>query len=223
MDNKALYAVSYGLYVVAVKDASRGDCTGCVVNTVFQITSEPPMFAVSVNKLNYTHDLIRKEGKLSVTALSQNIDPAIIGTFGFASGREHSKDPDKLLVPSSTADALPYLRKDGVSALEFHVDREIDMGTHTVFMCRLTDGFTLSADPVLTYGYYQTVLKGKSPKLAPTYKGNEKEEPPMAEESSRWVCTVCGYEYDGDTPFEDLPDDWTCPVCGVGKDMFEKQ
>ena len=144
-------------------------------------------------------------------------DQSLIGTFGFQSGR----DADKY---DGTASEM----KDGVpivtDACGWFTCKVVDMfetSTHTIFLGEVTDGDVLSSAAPMTYAYYHNVIKGKSPKNAPTYLPEEDEAEPAADE--KWVCSICGYVYDGDVPFEDLPDDWKCPVCKQPKNVFEKK
>lgn len=219
MDAKVFHSISYGLYLLGVK--GPGGPTGCVVNTVFQISAEPAVFAISVNKDNFTNEWIRRRGLFAATVLSQEVDPGLIGTFGYKSGRDVDKNEGGQLVDSPNA--LPILKEGGVAYLEFAVMGESDLGSHTVFYARLFGGGLLADETPLSYGYYQTVLKGKSPKSAPTYIADAAAEKPQAGSKKGFVCTICGYVYDGDIPFEELPEDWTCPLCGVSKEMFEER
>lgn len=232
MDARVYHSISYGLYVLGVK-GENGAMGGCVVNTLFQITATPPVFAVSVNKENQTCSLIQKEGLFTASALAQDCDPGIIGLFGFHSGRDVDKNQNGDLAFSPNG--LPYLKNGSCAYLEFAVCGQQDLGTHLLFFARLINGEVLSGSTPLTYAYYQTVLKGKSPKLAPTYRPDatipvpakqsapEAPKAEAAQESGKkqYVCTICGYVYDGEIPFEELPEDWTCPICGVPKSMFE--
>ena len=225
MNTQALHKLSYGVYVVSTMDNDRP--TGCVANSAMQITSSPATIAVSINHDNYTNKCISETGRLAVNIISENTTPSIIGTFGFQSGRDVNK-----------FDTVAYCEKDGLPVIKeacayfvCHVVDKMETATHTVFLCEIDDCDVLDNNEPMTYAYYHKVIKGKAPKNAPTYipeedtkKEDLKEETKVAKkENVKWVCSICGYVYDGEIPFEDLPDDWTCPLCGAPKEVFEKQ
>jgi flavin reductase (DIM6/NTAB) family NADH-FMN oxidoreductase RutF/rubredoxin len=225
---KALHKICYGLYVVS--SVRNEKLNGQIANTVFQITSSPPTVAVSINKQNLTHEFIQASKIFTVSVLLKETPMKFIGHFGFKSGREIDKFNEvnyKLGIIGA-----PIVLEYSVSYLEAEVVSAVDVGTHTVFIGTVIDADILSEGEPMTYAYYHTVKKGKSPKTAPTYidEKNKKEE----NEMKKYRCTVCGYVYDpeeGDpdvgvspgTPFEQLPDDWVCPVCGVEKTEFEEE
>ncbi|MBC7342850.1 MAG: rubredoxin [Clostridia bacterium] len=227
MDTKALHAISYGLYIVTAKKGER--LNGQVANTVFQITSDPPTLAVGINKKNLTHEFIQAGRSFAVSVLAKEAPLSLIGRFGFKSGRE----VDKLsgINYRLTSGGLPYLTEHSLAYLEARVEREIDVGTHSIFIGALTDAAVLLKGDPMTYAYYHQVKRGTTPRTAPTFAAARAEAQPIA--AAKYQCSVCGYTYDpaqGDpergiapgTPFEELPADWTCPVCGVGKDSFER-
>ncbi|MBC8525254.1 MAG: flavin reductase [Candidatus Cloacimonetes bacterium] len=231
MNPKTLHKISYGLYVVSSKKDNK--INGQIANTVFQITSEPPTFAISINKKNLTHEFIKKSRIFTVSILSEDATMKFIGNFGFKSGRDIDKFKDVNYKIGATNS--PIVLDYTVAYLECEVINNLDVGTHTVFVGKVIDADILNDKKPMTYDYYHKVKKGKAPKTAPTYINDKiieikKEEKIM----KKYVCTVCGYVYDpevGDpdsgikpgTAFEDIPDDWVCPVCGVSKDMFELQ
>jgi flavin reductase (DIM6/NTAB) family NADH-FMN oxidoreductase RutF/rubredoxin len=232
MNKSALYKLSYGLYVVT--SGSEGKFNGQIANTAFQVTSEPPTVAVSINKQNYTHELIRSCRQFSVSILAESAPMPLIGQFGFKCGRDLNKFDGVTVRTGKTG--VPVITDHCVAFIETEVVGEMDCGTHTIFLgqvvdCDVHDG---AAEP-MTYSYYHSVKGGKAPKSAPTYQAAEPPKPAAAtEKAARYTCTVCGYIYDpekGDpdgkikagTPFEDLPADWVCPVCGAGKDKFQKE
>ena len=225
MNSKVFRNLSYGMYLIAGEIDGRK--TGCIVNTVFQITSEPAMIAVSVNKDNYTNEVIRKSGRFSVCLLTETVQKDVIGEFGFKSGRDVNKFEK---IPYDTvSEGLPILKEGLCGWFVCHVRESVDMSTHTVFFAEVTDGDIVPGDAPMTYAYYHAVMKGKSPKNAPTYEKHEEKKADAPENTSagnagskvKYVCSVCGYEYEGDTPFEELPDSWVCPVCGEPKSSFE--
>lgn len=214
MDSAIFRKMSYGVYLLTTMDGERP--TGCVVNSVMQITSEPPTVAVSVNHNNFTNECIDRSGLFAFHILSEQSDPALIGTFGFQSGREADKFA-----------GLSWEKKAGAPVLTgglngyvvCRVVNRMETATHTVFLGEVIDGAVLDASaPQMTYAYYHQVIRGKSPKNAPTYLP---EEEPAAEEKKKvvYVCQVCGYVYEGDP----LPEGFICPVCKQGADKFKRE
>lgn len=214
MNKNAFRSLSYGVYIISTLDGQRP--TGCVANSVMQITSSPATIAVSMNHDNYTNDCIKKSGKFAISILTEQSDPELIGRFGFQSG----KDTDKF-------EGIEELKKEDISvivdACGYIVCKVIDQmetTTHTVFLGEVIDADVLKNEEPMTYAYYHKVVKGKSPKNAPTYIAEEKEE---QVEEPKWVCSICGYVYDGTIPFEELPEDFTCPICKQPKSVFVKK
>ena len=224
MDIKTLYQLSYGMYVVT--SVKGGKFNGQIANTVFQIASEPPTVAASINKKNLTHEFIRHSRVFTASILSQDTPLSFIGNFGFKSGREVDKFKGINYKVGKTG--APVVLDNALGYLELKVINELDAGTHTIFVGELVEAETLKSGEPMTYAYYHVVKRGTAPKAAPTYIEEKK-----AVKLAKYQCTVCGYIYDpekGDpdggiapgTPFEELPDDWVCPVCGAEKDRFEK-
>jgi len=225
MNLKALRKLGYGLYVVCSRKGDR--INGQIANTVFQITSEPPTIAVSINKNNLTHDFIKESKVFTAAVLSQDTPLSFIGHFGFKSGRDIDK-LEGISYKIGKSQALVVI-DNAVAYLEAKVTQEIDVGTHTIFIGELVEAEVLKEGEPMTYAYYHQVKRGTTPKTAPSYIEEKKEVPKMA----KYKCTVCGYIYDpelGDpdgsikpgTPFEEIPDDWVCPVCGAAKSEFER-
>lgn len=209
MNIRALEKLSYGLYIASSKEGDQ--LAGCVVNAVTQVTSfEPVIVALSINKENYTTEIIQKSGKFSVSVLSQETDRSLIASFGFASSRNRDKFKD---VRYEIRQGVPVLLDHCSSYFTCDVLSCHDARTHLVVLGQVTDCDYLSQEPPMTYEYYHTVIKGKAPKTAPTYRPEQ--------ESGKWVCSVCQYVYDGD--FAALPQDWVCPICGAPKSAFHKQ
>ena len=209
----AFRKLSYGVYIISTLDGERP--TGCTANSAMQITSEPASVAVSINHDNFTNSCIQKTGKFAVSILSEESDPKLIGTFGFQSGKDNDKFAS---VEYKTKEGLPIV-KDACAYMVCEVIDKLETETHTVFLGRVLDADLLKDGEAMTYAYYHNVIKGKSPKNAPTYIKEEAEEKPAA---AKYVCGICGYVYDGETPFEELPDDYHCPVCGQPKSVFKK-
>ncbi len=230
MNLTGLYKLTYGVYVVT--SVKKGKLNGQIANTVFQITSEPPQVAVSINKGNLTHEFIRESGVFAVSILSRNAPLKLIGNFGFKSGRDVDKFENVKYTLGTTG--APLLMEHTIAHLEVEVMEVLDAGTHTLFTGRVVNTEVLSNDEPMTYAYYHEIKKGKAPKTAPTYRKEEKTDIPKKETGmKKYECKVCGYVYDpeiGDpdsgiaqgTPFEELPADWVCPVCGASKDEFEE-
>ena len=203
MDNKTMYKLSYGLFVLTAKDEKDN---GCITNTAIQVTSEPNRISLAVNKSNYTHDMIIKTGIFTVSIISEDADFELFKHFGFQSGR----DVDKF---EGFADCKRL--ENGTLAITKGVNgyicgkviNTVDLGTHTLFIADVTDMEVLSDTPSATYTYYQSNIKPK-PQAAP------------AEEKGKtvWRCKICGYEYEG----EELPADFVCPVCKHPASDFEK-
>lgn len=211
MNKNAFRQLSYGVYVISTWDNGRP--TGCTANSAMQITSEPATIAVSINHDNYTNQCIKENGRFAVSILGENSDPGIIGTFGFKSGRDNNKfDEVEMAVKGFmpvVADACAYITCEVIDTME--------TSTHTVFLGKVTDADMLKKDDPMTYAYYHNVIKGKSPKAAPTYI--PETEVPAAE---KYVCSVCGYVYNGELPFEQVAEDYKCPVCKQPKSVFKK-
>lgn len=232
LDTRALWSLSYGIYVVT--SCHQGKANGQIANTVIQVTAEPPRIAVAINKENYTHELISGSGVLAAAVLEESTPLNFIGHFGFNTGKEMDKlsgiDTDEGVT------GCPVVTENAVSVFEARVFEKVDVGTHTVFIADVVSGRVLTDGNPMTYAQYHA-RKGKAPRKAPTYRPpeTEKEEKAKGEEPmKKYVCDVCGYEYDpadGDpesdiepgTAFEDLPEDWVCPVCGAGKEDFSPE
>ncbi len=213
MNKSTFHQLSYGVYVISTWD--KGRATGCTANSAMQITSEPATVAISINHDNYTNQCIRESGRFAISILGEKSDPGIIGVFGFKSGRDHNKFDEVDMLEKSympvVADACAYIVCE--------VADKMETSTHTVFLGKVVDADILKTDDAMTYAYYHNVIKGKSPKNAPTYIA---EENPAAE-GARYVCGVCGYIYNGEASFDELPDTYTCPVCRQPKSVFTRK
>lgn len=227
MDSKALHKISYGLYVVT--SGKENKCNGQIANTLFQITSQPETIAVSINKNNYTHSLIKATNLFAVSVLSKDAPLKFIGSFGFRCGRDADKfEGIKFKIgKTGTRIVLDYT----IAYLEAEVIKEVDAGTHTLFIGKIVDAQVLSEDDPITYAFYHEIKRGITPRSAPTYSTSERQE--ERRNMMKYRCKICGYIYDpekGDTgsgiepgvPFEQLPETWICPICGATKDNFEK-
>ncbi len=226
---EAFFKISYGLYLVSSANGTRR--SGYISNTVFQVTAEPPQFAIACSKNNYTSEIISAAGKFAVSVLKMDAGASLIGTFGYRSGRESDKFAGMVLKTGVTG--APIVMNDALAIMECTVVQTIDLGTHLLYIAKVEAAELIDpgAEP-LTYAHYRSVRKGKAPKNAPTYIDPEKLEARLKQPRyPSYYCPACGYVYvpaNGDeasgippgTRFEDLPDDWVCPVCGTPKEDF---
>lgn len=166
MDLKALYKVTYGLYVVSAQ--AEGKSSGCVVNTLQQVTSEPVRLSVAVNKDNLTCQLIQKSGRYAATVLDQGADLKFIGRFGFRSGRDLEKYQG--IASAQDGAGVPYSPEHACARYSCKVVQTVDLGTHLMFIGEADECEILDGQEPLTYGYYRTVIKGNTPKSAPSYQ-----------------------------------------------------
>lgn len=204
MDKEVFKDINYGMYIVSAKDENK---VGCVINTLTQITSENPTISISVNKDNYTNQIINNTKKFIVSILSEKIDPNIISKFGFQSSRNVDKFKD---IDYEIVDDIPVLLKDVCGYMVCDVIEEVDVGTHTLFIAKVSKAKKVSNLAPMTYKYYHEVIKGKAPKTAPTYIEEVK--------TNTWVCDICGYVHEGP-----VPDDFICPICGVDASHFKQK
>ncbi|KPJ66142.1 MAG: High molecular weight rubredoxin [Coxiella sp. DG_40] len=231
LDLESLFKLNYGMCIVSSKNDGRFN--GCIVNTVFQLTPEPPMVAASINRNCLTHEYIASSKVFAVSILSQETPMSFIGRFGFRSGRDIKKFEHVNCKTGQTG--APIILDNTVGFIEAEVTESIDVKTHTLFIAKIVACETLNANKEpMTYAYYRDIKHGKTPKTAATYiKVKPKTETRKGiKNMKKYKCLMCGYIYDpaiGDadngveagTAFEDLPDDWVCPDCGAAKDEFE--
>ncbi len=170
MNSKALYKLSYGIYIVTSKKGDK--INGQIANTVFQITSEPPTLAVSINKSNLTWEYINASGVFAVSTISQDTQLAFIGKFGFKSGRDTEKFSGVNYKLGLTG--APLVLDNATAFFEANVVNRMDLGTHTVFVGEVIDADVLNEKPVMTYEYYHQVKRGTTPKTAPSYVDEKK-------------------------------------------------
>ncbi|MGN1315401.1 MAG: flavin reductase [Lachnospiraceae bacterium] len=204
MNDKALFQLSYGLYVLTA--AKDGKQNGCIINTAGQVTNTPNRLQIAVNKANYTHDLIKETGEFTVSMINQNAGFDLFKRFGFQSG----KDVDKFEGFDGYAvgaNGINYITEGCNGYISVKVEQTLDLGTHTLFIGLVTDMDVLNDVPSTTYTYYQENIKPKP--QAPQGGGGKK---------TVWVCKICGYVYEG----EELPADYICPLCKHPASDFEK-
>ena len=200
MDNKAMFKIGYGLYILTAKDGEKDN--GCVINTAIQVTSTPNRISVTVNKQNYTHDMIMKTGVFNISILSEKATFDVFKHFGFQSGRDVDKFADYKDATRSE-NGLYYVTGDTNAYISGKVINTLDLGTHTMFIADVTDAEVLADVPTTSYDYYQKNIKPK---------------PEAPKKVTGYVCKICGYIYEGDP----LPEDFICPICKHGAADFKK-
>ena len=196
-DLTALYKIGYGLYVVTSHDGKKDN--GIIVNTVTQVSDNPNRIAVNINKMNYSHHIIKQTGKMNVNVLSTDAPFDIFKRFGFQSGRTVNKFEG--FEPLYSDNGLAYLPRYINAFMSLEVESYVDLNTHGMFICKVSECRVLSDQETMTYNYYQSHVK---PKPDTKKKG--------------YVCKICGFIYEGDV----LPDDYICPLCKHGASDFEK-
>ncbi len=204
MNKKAMYAISYGLFVVTARAGDKDN--GCITNTVAQVTSEPNRISVAVNKSNHTCGMIRESGCFTASVVSQDATFGLFRRFGFQSGRNTDKFDGFGAVRRAENGTL--IVTEGTNAwISARVEQAIDLGSHMLFIAVVTDMEVLSESPSATYSYYLENIKPKPEAAGKTPDGK-----------TVWRCKICGYEYTG----EELPEDFVCPVCKHPASDFEK-
>ena len=199
MDNKAMFKISYGLYVLTA--SAGGKSNGCIINTFAQVTTTPNRVSVTVNKGNYTNYLIAQGGVFNVSIIDESADFELFRRFGFSSGRDNNKMFGAEYLAAKNG--VPYISSKTCAYVSAKVVNAIDLGSHTLFIADVTDAEVLSEKAPMTYGFYHANVK---PKPAAKKSDDGKE---------RWVCNICGYIYEGK-----LPADFICPVCKHGASDF---
>lgn len=197
MNNEVMNRLSYGIFVLTAKDGDKDN--GCVINTASQVTISPNQIAVTVNKQSYTHDMIVKTKEFNLSVLDESATFETCKHFGFQSG----KDTDKfaLITFARAENNITYLTKECNAYISGKVTKEIDLGTHTMFIAEVTGGEILSDQASATYAYYHAKIK---PSEQPT-------------EKKGYICVICGYIYEDDP----LPADFICPICKHGAEDFK--
>ena len=197
IDPKALFRIGYGLYLLTAKGQGREN--GCIVNAVMQVTSTPNRVAVTINKQNYSHHIIKQSGKMNINCLTVDAPFKVFEAFGFVSGRNVDKFANCDVLRS--ANGLVFLPRYINSFMSLKVEQYIDLDTHGMFICSVSEARVISDRETMTYTYYQNNVKPK----------------PETEGKKGYVCKICGYVYEGDV----LPEDFICPLCKHGASDFE--
>lgn len=201
MDNNAMFKLSYGLFVLTANE--NGKDNGCIINTAMQVTAEPNKMCICINKENYTHDMVLRTGKFNVSVISQKADISLFERFGFNSGRDKDKfgNFDKF---KRSENGILYVT-EGINAyISVETEDTVDLGTHTMFIGKVTEAEIVDDAPSATYEYYFEHIKPKPSE--------------MSSGKTVWRCRICGYEYEG----EELPEDFICPLCKHPASDFEK-
>lgn len=196
-DLSALFNIGYGLYVVTSNDGKKDN--GLIVNTVTQVTNTPNRIAVTINKQNYSHHVIKQTGEMNVNCLSKDAPFSVFEKFGFQSGRNVNKFENEEVLRSDNG--LVFLQRYINSFMSLKVEQYIDLDTHGMFVCSIKESRVISDNETMTYTYYQENVKPK----------------PQTEGKKGYVCRICGYVYEGDP----LPEDFVCPLCKHGAADFE--
>ena len=197
-DLTALFNIGYGLYVVTSNDGKKDN--GLIVNTVTQVTNTPNRIAVTINKANYSHHVIKQTGKMNINCLTVDAPFAVFEKFGFVSGR--NVDKFEGMEPPRSDNGLVFLPRNVNSFMSLKVEQYIDLDTHGMFICSVTEARVLSDRESMTYAYYHANVKPK----------------PQTAGKKGYVCTICGYVYEG----SELPEDFVCPLCKHGASDFEE-
>lgn len=199
-----MYNLTYGLFVLTATDGDKDN--GCIINTAIQAASTPNTITLAVNKANFTHDMIKKTGKCNISVISETAGFDLFQHFGFQSGRDVNKFAD-FADFTRAANGIPYITAGCNAYFSCQVKSDVDLGSHTMFICSIDDMEVLNGVPSTTYTYYQNNIKPKPQAVGEGKAGK-----------TIWRCRICGYEYEGDT----LPDDFICPICKHPASDFEK-
>ena len=197
-DLTALFNIGYGLYVITSNDGKKDN--GLIVNTVTQVTNSPNRIAVTINKENYSHHIIKQTGKMNINCLTTEAPFSVFEHFGFVSGRNVDKFAD--CTPLRSDNGLVFLPRYINSFMSLEVEQYVDLDTHGMFICKITEARVISDKETMTYTYYQENVKPR----------------PDTDGKKGYVCKICGYVYEG----AELPDDFVCPWCKHGAQDFEK-
>lgn len=204
MDKKAMYKLSYGLFVLTAKNGEKDN--GCIINTAIQAASTPNQISICVNKANYTHDMILSTREFTISVISQKADFELFKHFGFQSGKDVDKFKNYSFCKRGS-NGIMYITEGTNAFISVKVAKTEDLGSHTMFVGEITDMEVLAETPSATYEYYMNNIKPKPDAVGKTADGQ-----------TIWRCKICGYEYVG----EELPEDFICPICKHPAADFEK-
>ena len=204
MDNKALNSLSYGVFLLGIKNGER--INACITNTCFQAANGPNRIAISVIKQNLTCEMIEESGVFTLSVLDQTCSFETIKRFGYQSGRNVNKFEG--FEYFTAANGCPYIKKEACAVIEAKVCNKLDLGSHMLFVAEVTDASVFGTTAPLTYADYQNNVKPKS---------NTADSSAAEKKIKGWRCKICGYEYEG----AQLPASFECPICGHPADDFE--
>lgn len=202
MNNKAMYKLSYGLFILSAKEGDKDNA--CINNTAIQAAADPNQMSIALNKTNFTHNMIKNTGKFNISVINKEVTFDIFKRFGFQSGRDTDKF-DGFTGYSIAPNGIRYITESTNAYFSINVKKNVDLGSHTMFIGEIKDMEVLNEIPSATYEYYQNNIKPK-PKNPKETKGTV------------WRCRICGYEYIG----EEIPADFICPICKHPASDFEK-
>ena len=189
MDRKVMQKITYGLFVLTAREGEKDN--GCIVNTASQVTTTPNRIIVTVNKGNYTHDMIQRTGVFNLSVLDESAEFSVFQRFGFQSGRDTDKLED--FVCPRSENGIVYIPEMTNAYISAKVISAMDLGTHTMFLAEVTGGDVLSDRESVSYTYYHKNIKPSA---------NVKKK-------KGWICQICGYVYEEEV----LPEDFICPIC----------
>lgn len=191
MNQNALYALSYGLFVLTAKGSEKE--SGCIINTTGQVTSDPCQITIAINKGNFTTELIEQSKEFNVSILDTSVPFPLFQHFGFQSGRDADKIGSCPFPLEKGENGISYLKEHSKAYLGCKVVNQVDLGSHILFVAKVTEAEVLSDKEAVTYAYYHANIKPQ----------------PSKEKKAGWHCSICGYVYEG----EELPEDFVCPIC----------
>lgn len=197
MEQNVLWNLTYGLYLLTAREMGKDN--GCIINTAVQVANSPDRISISVSKQNLTHDMIKETGVFNLCAITESAPFSLFQRFGMQSGRTADKFSG-FSGAERSGNTLMYLTEHANMYLSAFVTQEIDLGSHTLFIAEVVDGKVLSSEDACSYAHYQSHIKPQ----------------PEKKDKKQWVCTVCGYVYEGET----IPDDYLCPLCFHPKEDF---
>ncbi|MBQ9980875.1 MAG: flavin reductase [Oscillospiraceae bacterium] len=197
MDSKALYKLSYGLFLLTAKE--NGMDNGCIINTAIQVANDPTRISIACIKGNKTHDMIMNTREFNISTITEKAGFELFTRFGMQSGREVDKF-DGFGNAERSENGLYYLTSACNMYMSAKVTQHFDLGSHTLFIGEVTDAMVLNDEASCTYAYYQSNIKPR----------------PQQTKKRAWVCSICGYVHEAD----ELPEDFICPLCKHGREYF---
>lgn len=214
IDTTALFTLSYGIFILGAEN--NGAKNACIINTCQQVGSEPMTVSISVLKTNLTHYMVDASKKFTVSVLGKEASLEQIKHFGFNSGR----DINKFIGITYETDewGTPVIKEGAIATMSCRVTGQVDLGSHTLFIGEVMSAQKVGTSEPMTYAFYRDLKAGKV--KVDINRGEQHLE--KVEEEAQYQCTVCHHIYDGEVPFEELPDDYVCPVCGKPKSVFQK-